>query len=801
MYKPTIYPQSAHLKMLERRQNDQQNSLLALSERLSDNANSMRHILEKDPSVDPFDEDYYYSTPRKSRPCDDIKTGRIVGVSSDLKQQIVDDEYPKKKRQRSKSESDSFLSFFEPQKFDSLGLPSAPNDIYDTTDKSRLANIERNFSYGEGWSNFNDQSMDYGVVPKDQLTHINQVPDYSIKGNYGYNNPNGDDTVRDIKREIFTGDMKSTWKKKQETKPFFTPVNNAGFVYGNAVYDDNELERYLPSRYRQNERLFDPIRVTPGVNLDANEIGTHGNFSLYQARPKTVDELRTKNNPKISYEGRMVSGMRGRELPVMGKTTSTKMNTFKINTQDDLLPNGTEYKGPRANAQVILKHTTRPETSTEYTGGAYASNQQMGRNVPEYMREKVRESSKQNFFAPEPMHKYGKDHAAFDTTGQANSYNLQFGNRSQTGQNNFQGAPGSSTMAYSNIQDEMRATLRSLETKEAILFAPIKSNTMRGTTAPMDIAKTTLKEQTVAIPLNPMAPSFRTMQKVYNNDSARATQRETLPELEPSNLASSSHMYTNLADLPKATMKESTIQMHRPTFIDSHTVGQAPMQDIAKTTMKEGRVHHNFRANTSYYEKTPTHLQDNLRPTMKESTIQLDRPTFINMDEKQAVHYQDFAKPTMKESTVSLPRNMFFYSNEEKTPSALQDNLRTTMKESRVTIPYNMMMQAPNQAGSTYYQDSAKQTTKESTVSLPRHTMINTGVKLQQAPLQDTLRTTTRESTVTIPYNMMMQASNQARLSYYQDTAKATTKESTVELQRNNFITAPNQQIKAPLQD
>ena len=62
--------------------------------------------------------------------------------------------------------------------------------------------------------------------------------------------------------------------------------------------------------YRTNEVPTEPIHVGPGLNqgYSANPTGGFQQFDAQEyALPRTVDQLRTLNNPKIAYESR-VSG-------------------------------------------------------------------------------------------------------------------------------------------------------------------------------------------------------------------------------------------------------------------------------------------------------------------------------------------------------------------------------------------------------------------------------------------------------------------------------------------------------------
>jgi hypothetical protein len=64
------------------------------------------------------------------------------------------------------------------------------------------------------------------------------------------------------------------------------------------------------SRYENHNLPFEQLKVGPGVGLEYDDGptgGFHQDIRKYQL-PKTVDNLRAKNNPRVSYTGRIVKG-------------------------------------------------------------------------------------------------------------------------------------------------------------------------------------------------------------------------------------------------------------------------------------------------------------------------------------------------------------------------------------------------------------------------------------------------------------------------------------------------------------
>jgi len=148
----------------------------------------------------------------------------------------------------------------------------------------------------------------YGVVPENQLTHNNMVPYFRTKGNFG-NSIDDEKHMSDLfnrKLELFTGSANNLdYKPKTERRPLFAPVPGLNNVYGAPVKTDFYEGRFIPSKERRNEKPFQEVRDTPGLNLGYNQVGIQGFHDPYRALPKTTNELRTADNPKLTYNNPM----------------------------------------------------------------------------------------------------------------------------------------------------------------------------------------------------------------------------------------------------------------------------------------------------------------------------------------------------------------------------------------------------------------------------------------------------------------------------------------------------------------
>ncbi len=118
---------------------------------------------------------------------------------------------------------------------------------------------------------------------------------------------------------------------------FFEPQKNMSNVYGTGSLDGFMLDRYYVSNIRDNESPVEQIRVGPGLNQGYTSQPS-GGFQQPDAQdyamPKTVDELRVKTKPKISYFGRVVSGEKINKPAKIGTVFKNRPDTFYLQEPD-----------------------------------------------------------------------------------------------------------------------------------------------------------------------------------------------------------------------------------------------------------------------------------------------------------------------------------------------------------------------------------------------------------------------------------------------------------------------------------
>ena len=302
-----------------------------------------------------------------------------------------------------KSYCNEFQKQFEPLEFKHKGLPNTFNNMKTTV---KLFN---NKPVIDGKFNPNDDGR-YGVTS--DMNHENMQPNFKSKEK-GYNpmmNKQWND-MSSRKVELYTGsDQNPQFKHKAEVKPLFNPVTNkVDSVTGTPVFTDFYESRYIPSDKRQSEKPFQPIRVSPGLNLGYNQSGATGKQDLYRSLPKTVDELRPLTNPKVSYKNQIIPGQKGNNRGIVGETVQYTPDRFFYNTKDSLLPTNGDFVAPAIYGKYLAPQTNR-SIAEQTTHLNPISNKQ--NNTPEYLQGLHKKPFKKSFKDDGPRN------VTYDTKGQ-----------------------------------------------------------------------------------------------------------------------------------------------------------------------------------------------------------------------------------------------------------------------------------------------------------------------------------------------------------------------------------------------
>jgi hypothetical protein len=160
---------------------------------------------------------------------------------------------------------------------------------------------------------------------------------------------------------------------KEERAPLFKPQQNMGWAHGTPNATDFVKSRINPSMRMANTKPWEEVRVGPGLNQKDGVKGTGGFNAGMEARDrwiaKTVDQLRAKTNPKLTYEGQILNPVRSvQNRGEIGKVEQYKPDTYYLNTPERYFTTTGQRKAQRAQGEYIMKEENREETSTEYFG-------------------------------------------------------------------------------------------------------------------------------------------------------------------------------------------------------------------------------------------------------------------------------------------------------------------------------------------------------------------------------------------------------------------------------------------------
>ena len=246
-----------------------------------------------------------------------------------------------------------------------------------------------------------DSKMDgrYGVTG--DMTHNNMQPYFKSKS-YGFNpgrqEKMGERSTRNI--DLFTGsDNMMEFRHKKEVGALFDPVvNKVNSVTGVPNFNDFFQSRAIPSQKRDGEKPFQPVKVNPGLNLGYNERGNggiRGNGSMYRVLPKTVDQLRTMNNPKTTYNMPIIPGQKGNKRATIGVVNKNRQNTFFENSVESMMPTTAIEQAPALHGRIDLKETAR--TTTAENNHINPAQSLVDRATPQELQGKFKNTFKETF--------------------------------------------------------------------------------------------------------------------------------------------------------------------------------------------------------------------------------------------------------------------------------------------------------------------------------------------------------------------------------------------------------------------
>lgn len=211
-------------------------------------------------------------------------------------------------------------------------------------------------------------SLTGNKVTLDNFTHNNMQPYFGSTVKQRTIDLNSNESILDSKQG--TGSQSF---QKEARAPLFSPTGNLHWANGMPNQSEFIQSRVVPGRNMNNVKPWQEVRVAPGLNAGYSALGDGGFNAGMGARdtwaPKTVDELRTTNNPKISYDG-VITGTKHytTNRGIEGAVEKNRPDTFYLNTPDRYLTTTGIEKKPTARSVQMMGNTNRIDTTTEYYG-------------------------------------------------------------------------------------------------------------------------------------------------------------------------------------------------------------------------------------------------------------------------------------------------------------------------------------------------------------------------------------------------------------------------------------------------
>ena len=218
--------------------------------------------------------------------------------------------------------------------------------------------------------------VDKVTVVESSEGHNNMVPFFGSKVTQSMYNGATDGIL-----DTYTGTGKHTFFHKEESGAFFKPEPATGLPWGKQVETDFEQSRMVTSLRTANVFPIEQTRVGPGVNDGYTNLPS-GGFQQDAIRefalPRTTDEIRVANKPKLTYTSDPVPGSHFiTEMGIQAPVKKNRPDRFQVLDPDGSLPHVNTAVGQQVAAALypnqMMKTQDRETTSTAYNGTAQAA--------------------------------------------------------------------------------------------------------------------------------------------------------------------------------------------------------------------------------------------------------------------------------------------------------------------------------------------------------------------------------------------------------------------------------------------
>lgn len=395
--------------------------------------------------------------------------------------QVLNNNYPKQNQPIDRSSQNYIREFNNPnQTTDKFFTTEVPKQLMSDSQKNKEIN-----------------SLSGNMVNPKDFTHNNMVPFFGSKVTQNSVNNN---VPAILDNTVGTG---SQIIRKVEAAPLFKPSDNVQLAHGAPSTTNFMQSRQMPSQRIANVLPWEQQKVAPGLGLGYTTEGSGGFNSGMTDRtswlPPTVDDLRSKTNPRVTYS------LSGHE----GALSSNVKNLGSIGTVEKHRPDQAHAMGPEywfTTTGSSLAQTSRPKQmmpdtnhcSVEYFGGGTGKENQGIYTKPHF--EESHRTEQCRSVNMNPAAALGKGNAKNDDYGRQ-GHNLLKNNRSESCKSNNNGAFGAVNSVVKGMFAPVMDILRPSRKEDVIYNANQLGNVQSAVpslplTNPEDKPKTTNKEMT-----------------------------------------------------------------------------------------------------------------------------------------------------------------------------------------------------------------------------------------------------------------------------------------------------------------
>ena len=713
------------------------------------------------------------------------------------------------------SQTPEFYQQFDSLKFDDIGGPSCINEANKKKSGYDFS-LQRELDFKNGYSNFQDKDMHYGVVSMEDFTHNNMVP-FTKRRDLSSNYKNAN-----MKYQKHTGNN-PFWKHKKETECFFEPFRDLTYTNGMPVFTEELSNRYLASSKNNfgNLPFQTGIKVLPGIG-DKNAAP----YGVSRVLPRNIDELRSEINQKVTYINKPLETIKKGDMRgIDPNITKYKLPSYREIKGTDLVQNAGVTNGMTIRGQCNAE-SQRGEDEFFYTGPA---NDSVQGNKPDARSHYFTESKRENYendnthavnaVNVRPVMTNIDSYTTYENERDTTSKDLRASGITNNNHASYyidRGDIAKITLKEQNINKPLVSNINSTfqqghvkytdEAKETVrqttinkpLVSNVNSTFQQGHVIYTDKAKDTVRQTTINKPLvSNVNSSFQQAHVTYTDSTKKTTKETTIDKPFVSNINSTfQQSHLTYTDLAKKTTKETTI--NKKDIANISSIKQyiySNLNDEAKKTTKETIIDKPLVSNiSSVYQNSHIQLTDEAKPTQKQTTvIKVTNTNITPIEYKGHVKNNDIAKETIKQTTINNDYISNTTTDVKGTYSNLDDNAKKTIKQT--TINNNYISNTTTDVKGTYsnLDDIAKETIRQSTINKNYIGNTTKDVKSTYSNLDDIAKETIRQSTINNDYISNTTTDVKGTYSNLEDIAKETIKQSTI---NNNHIANTTTDVK-----